>query len=199
MPSAPLYCSTLRTLRTLCNLCNLCASWSSPSASSACQLLDVAEVAKLHAAVAGMEKNEKEISSEVEHLKQVQTLDASADAASKASAKPLIVVDSDQALPRKLLESSPEALRKLARRDLAGLGTAVKTVPRTPHPAPALRPAPALCRDCALCRGLWPCCVPSSCNPNPNPNPNPQLQILNTNPNLPLDISDPHGGPADRN
>ena len=172
MPSAPLYCSTLRTLRTLCNLCNLCASWSSPSASSACQLLDVAEVAKLHAAVAGMEKNEKEISSEVEHLKQVQTLDADADAASKASAEPLIVVDSDQALPRKLLESSPEALRKLARRELAGLGTAVKTAPHpTSRPRPPPRPRP-LSRLRTLQRSLALLC-PQLLQPQPQPQPQP--------------------------
>ena len=85
-----------------------------------------------------MRKNEKELSSEIEHLKLVQTLGT---APTKARAEPLIVVDSDQALPQQLLESSPEALRKLARKESADLGTAVRTTPPLlrPHPRSSLR------------------------------------------------------------
>lgn len=52
-------------------------------------------------------------------------------ATSKAITEPVIVADSDQ--PQKVIESSPEALRKLARKESADLGTAVKTIT---HPRP---------------------------------------------------------------
>ena len=54
---------------------------------------------------------------------------------SKATTEPLIVVDGDQ--PQKVIESSPETLRKLARKESADLATAVKTIPtHIPKPSP---------------------------------------------------------------
>ena len=63
------------------------------------------------------------------------------EANSKAITEPLIVVDGDQ--PQKVIESSPETLRKLARKESADLATAVKTIPHAHPQALALTSPPS--------------------------------------------------------